>query len=100
MEEQNTTSTRQHTTGGLIFALLTVLLICGGNGMSILVAGLLWKSTGSMPLAIVTVVGLTAIFFALAMVMVALRHREIAAEALAARAAEAAQATPDPEAGN
>ncbi len=81
MAESRTTAHETHTTASLVFVLLTVLLICGGNGLSILLAALLWKRTGSMALAIVTVVGVTAICFALAMVFVALRHREIAAQA-------------------
>ncbi len=82
---------KKRTTANLVFVLLVVLIICGGNGMGILIGGLLWKATERLSLAILAVVGITVIAFALAMALVALNHRSIARDALEKKAAEAAE---------
>ena len=98
---------KEKSTADLVFVLLIVLLICGGNGLGILAAGLLWKAAGSLALSITVLVLITLTGFALAMALVAVNHRRIAEEAMA-RKAEAAEASreaspgdaapPDPEA--
>ena len=55
--------------------LLVVLIICGGNGLGILAAGLIWKFTQSIAGAIVAVVTITVIAFVIAMVLV-VRHNK------------------------
>lgn len=54
----------------LTYVLLVVLIICGGNGLGILAAGLVWKFTQNIAGAIFAVVGITVIAFVFAMVLV------------------------------
>lgn len=59
----------------LIYVLLVVLIICGGNGLGILAAGLVWKFTQNIVGAIIAVVAITVIAFVIAMVLV-VRHNK------------------------
>ena len=59
----------------LTYVLLVVLIICGGNGLGILAAGLVWKFTQSIVGAILAVVVITIIAFVSAMVLV-VRHNK------------------------
>lgn len=61
----------------LTYVLLVVLIICGGNGVGILAAGLIWKLTGNVPGAIAAVVAVTVAAFALAMVLVVRHNRKL-----------------------
>lgn len=57
----------------LKFVLLVVLILCGGNGVGIIAAALVWKFTSSLAGTILTVVAITAVAFLCAMAMI-LRH--------------------------
>lgn len=59
----------------LKFVLLVVLILCGGNGVGIIAAALVWKFTASLTGTILTVVAITAVAFLCAMVMI-LRHNK------------------------
>ena len=78
---------KENSTADLVFVLLIVLLICGGNGLGILAAGLLWKAAGRLALSITVLVLITLTGFALAM-------------ARKAEAAEAAETPPEASAGD
>ena len=55
--------------------LLTVLILCGGNGVGLIAGVLAWRRTGSIPLAIVLLVGITAAAFCAAMFLFRKRVR-------------------------
>lgn len=65
MEEKITpeTSQPQQDPNRLLHVMLVVLIICGGNGLGIVAAALIWKFTGALAAAILTAVGITAIAF-------------------------------------
>lgn len=69
------TSAPQGDSQRLTYVLLVVLIICGGNGLGILAAGLVWKFTQSIVGAILAVVVITIIAFVSAMVLV-VRHNK------------------------
>lgn len=54
----------------LTYVLLVVLIICGGNGLGILAAGLVWKFTQNIAGAIIAVVAITIVAFISAMALV------------------------------
>lgn len=60
----------------LIYVLLVVLIICGGNGAGILTAGLIWKLTGAVGAAVLAAVIITVVTFAIAMLLVVLHGRK------------------------
>ena len=55
--------------------LLVVLIICGGNGVGILAAGVIWKLTQHMAAAIVAAVIITVLAFAVGMTLVVLHNK-------------------------
>lgn len=55
--------------GQLLFVLLIVLIICGGNGVGILVAGVIWKLTHMLAAAIMAAVAITLAAFIAAMIV-------------------------------
>ena len=59
----------------LIFVMLVVLIICGGNALGILTAALIWKLSGSIPAAILALAGITLVAFVCGMALVVLRSR-------------------------
>lgn len=59
----------------LKFVLLVVLILCGGNGVGIIAAALVWKCTASLAGTILTVVAITIVAFLWAMVLI-LRHNK------------------------
>ena len=61
--------------GQLLFVLLVVLIICGGNGVGILAAGVIWKLTHRLAIAIAVAVIITVLAFAAGMALVLLRGR-------------------------
>ena len=61
--------------GQLLFVLLVVLIICGGNGVGILAAGVIWKLTHHMAAAIVSAVIITVLAFAVGMTLVILQNK-------------------------
>ena len=56
--------------GQLLFVLLVVLIICGGNGVGILAAGVIWTLTQHMAAVIITVLA-----FAIGMTLVILHNK-------------------------
>ena len=60
----------------LIYVLLVVLIICGGNGAGILTAGLIWKLTGAIGAAVLAAVVITVIAFAAAMLLMVLHGKK------------------------
>lgn len=62
-------------TGQLLFVLLIVLIICGGNGVGILAAGVIWKLTHMLAAAILAAVAITLAAFIAAMLLVVLRNK-------------------------
>lgn len=72
---------KQKTTANLLFVLLAVLIICGGNGFGILLGGVFWKMTGRLALAIAVAVITTVVAFSLAMVLIWANNRRIAEDA-------------------
>lgn len=62
----------------LKFVLLVVLILCGGNGAGIIAAALVWKSTGLLWGAILTLVGITLLAFlgAIALILSHTRKRK------------------------
>ena len=78
--EDNVKSDPEHREGGqgsgqLLFVLLVVLIICGGNGVGILAAGVIWKLTHRLAIAIAAAVIITVLAFAAGMALVLLRSR-------------------------
>ncbi len=61
----------------LTYVMLVVLILCGGNGASIIAAALLWKRTGQTAAAILTVVGVTAVAFLAAMVLIRSHNKKL-----------------------
>mgnify|MGYP004658957625 FL=1 len=61
--------------GQLLFVLLVVLIICGGNGVGILAAGGIWKLTQQMAAASVAAVIITVLAFAVGMTLVVLHNK-------------------------
>jgi len=59
----------------LAYVLLVVLIICGGNGIGILTAALVWKFTHLLSAAILSVVGITVLAF-LGGMLVILSHNK------------------------
>ena len=57
----------------LTLALLVVLILCGGNGIGIIAAALIWKQTGAIAGAILTAVGITLVALLCAIALI-LRH--------------------------
>ena len=57
-------------------SLLVVAIICGGNGIGILAAGLIWKFTGNIPGAIAAVVAITVVAFVCAMALIVHHNRK------------------------
>jgi Na+/citrate or Na+/malate symporter len=55
----------------LLFVMLVVLIVCGGNGVGIITAALIWKYTGRVVAAIVavTIITLLALAGALALIL-------------------------------
>ena len=60
----------------LKFVLLVVLLICGGNGVGIIAAALIWKFTGSVAGAVLTAVAITVVALIGALALVLLRSKK------------------------
>ena len=65
----------------LILVLVFVLIFCGGNGIGILLGALIWKKTGSMAGGITAMLIITIAAFALAMLVISLTLKSIAADA-------------------
>ena len=65
--ENNETQERKK----LVFVLLVVLILCGGNGIGIITAALIWKFTGAIAGAILTAVAITlaALLCVIAMIL-------------------------------
>ena len=61
----------------IIFVMIIVAVICGGNGMGIVAAGIYWKLTGNLSAAIAIVVGVTVGALALAAVIALIYKRRI-----------------------
>lgn len=70
MEDQNRDAQR------LKYVLLVVLILCGGNGAGIIAAALVWKFTGLLLGAILTLVGITLLAFAGAMVLILTHNKK------------------------
>jgi hypothetical protein len=59
----------------LIFVLVVVFIVCGGNGLGFLMGGLVWRATQKIGIAIAVMVGITLLAFGLAIcVILACRH--------------------------
>ena len=54
----------------LLLVAAVVLIFCGGNGLGILIAAFLWKKLGNMLLSVLILIGITAVAFILAMLVV------------------------------
>ena len=72
MEEKFTPETPQpqQAPNRLLYVMLVVLIICGGNGLGILAAALIWKFAGALAAAILTAVGITVLAFLGAMLLI------------------------------
>ena len=94
---------KKHSTATLVFVLLVVLIICGGNAVGILVGAVIWTASGRMVPAVTALVVISIAAFAVGMALVALNHRRIAEEARAAQKEEeaaagtAGSAAPEPD---
>jgi predicted lipid-binding transport protein (Tim44 family) len=74
VEEKAPASTSSSKTK-LLFVLVVVFIICGGNGLGLLMGGLVWHATGQIGLAIAVMVGITLLALGIAIcVIVACRH--------------------------
>lgn len=78
--EDNAQNTPERPEGGqsgnqLLFVLLVVLIICGGNGVGILTAGVIWKLTHQLGIAIAAAVLITVLAFAAGMALVLIRNK-------------------------
>ena len=74
--DQKSTPEQQNDPQKLIYVLLVVLIICGGNGAGILTAGLIWKLTGAIGVAVLIAVLITVLAFAAAMLLVVLHGKK------------------------
>lgn len=83
---------KKHSTATLVFVLLVVLIICGGNAVGILVGAIIWTASGRMVPAVTALVVISIAAFAVGMALVALNHRRIAEEAKALQKQEAEEA--------
>lgn len=70
-EQRSTQDTKR-----LLYVMLVVLIICGGNGAGILTAALIWKSTGHIPAAVFAVVFITLLAFIAAMLVVLFHNKK------------------------
>ena len=70
MEDQNRDAQR------LKYVLLVVLILCGGNGAGIIAAALVWKFTGLLWGAVLTLVGITLLAFVGAMALILTRNKK------------------------
>lgn len=59
----------------IAYVMAIVAVLCGGNGIGILSAGLYWKATGSLPGAIGIVVGVTVLAL-LVVAVIVLVHKK------------------------
>ncbi len=70
MDQKSSSSPdQQNDPQKLIYVLLVVLIICGGNGIGILTAGLIWKLTGAIGIAVLVAVIITIVAFSAAMLL-------------------------------
>ena len=60
----------------LKFVLLVVLILCGGNGVGIIAAALVWKFTGAIASAIVTAVLITVVALVGALALILSHNRK------------------------
>ena len=68
-QKPRSSSDQQNDPQKLIYVLLVVLIICGGNGVGILTAGLIWKLTGAIGIAVLAAVIITIAAFTAAMLL-------------------------------
>ena len=73
--EDNVKSDPERREDGQGSGLLVVLIICGGNGVGILAAGVIWTLTQHMAAAIVAAVIITVLAFAVGMTLVILHNK-------------------------
>lgn len=72
MEEKITPETPrpQQDPNRLRYVMLVVLIICGGNGLGIVSAALIWKLSGALAASILTAVGITILALIGAMLLI------------------------------
>lgn len=61
----------------IAYVMAIVAVLCGGNGIGILLAGLYWKGGGSLPGAVGIVVGMTAAALVVIAIIVAVHKRNV-----------------------
>ena len=59
----------------IAYVMAIVAVLCGGNGIGILSAGLYWKTTGNLPVAIGIVVGVTVLALLVVAVIVLVHEK-------------------------
>ncbi len=59
----------------IAYVMAIVAVLCGGNGIGILAAGLHWKANGNLPVAIGIAVGVTALAL-VAVAIIVLVHKK------------------------
>ncbi len=67
----------QLPTARIAYVMAIVAVLCGGNGIGIVAAGLFWKSSRSLPGAIGIVAAATAVAIVLVAVIVLLHKRHV-----------------------
>jgi Flp pilus assembly protein TadB len=75
-ENQKSAPNEQSERQKLLFVLLVVLIVCGGNGAGILTAALIWKLTGAVGIAVLAAVIITVVAFSFAMLLVVLHGQK------------------------
>lgn len=61
----------------IAYVMIIVAVLCGGNGIGILAAGLYWKATQNLPGAVGIVVGMTAAALVVIAVIVLVHKRRV-----------------------
>jgi predicted lipid-binding transport protein (Tim44 family) len=73
--EEKTPASTNSSKSKLLFVIVVVFIVCGGNGLGLLMGGLVWRSTQRIGLAIAVMVGITLLAFGIAIcVILASRH--------------------------
>jgi hypothetical protein len=69
MEEKTPASTIS-SKSKLLFVIVVVFIICGGNGLGLLMGGLVWRSTQRIGVAIAVMLGITLLALGLAICVI------------------------------
>ncbi len=90
------TQTRKNLSSGakLLYVMVVVFIVCGGNGIGLLTAAVIWRKTRNLALAISMMLAITLLAFGFAVLVIVMCHR-VAAQNPPGEMASGAE--PDPQ---